>query len=622
MIACRADRRMSRSLLGLTLTCFTAAALAVPGALAQGQGDPDDQAPTAFNQPLNLLPGAGDNPEVADPLTTTAEPLTGGPRLQPIEPEPTRPSSDIEVNPLDSIDLEAVGTLDQGNGGFGSNMWNGSKRHVVTRLLARLPDRITSPSLRALARRLLLSAAIPPQGAAGQGESLLRLRVERLAALGEIESLEQLLRVVPERNTDETIQRARVEAHLVAGNADAACASVRRVVSQGQQTIYWQKALVFCQIHAGEMAGAALGVGLLREQSAGDEDNFIALAEAASSGGSDIPAIGDPSVFELSMLQRLEAPLADGTLDEDHPGMLFAMSRSESLTLDRRIEVAERAVALGVLPTEDLAGLYRKFEIAAEDLAAFRIRAVEWQGIQARALRFQAAEASSATAKDKADMIQAALDAAEAPAELLGVARLYEPMLLQIVPAPDLAWFSGTAGQALFALGRFQKAEAWMSFARQEAMTKPAAAGAVTSLWPYARLAGLASVPWDGDLNTWTSANRSEDPAALGQRLALLQIALRALGGGGPLDWSEIAATAQDNATEVPDATVLFALDGSSGSGRLGETVLLSLLVLGEAGPGGSHLLALERVLTALTNVGLEREARVLAIEAALARGV
>ena len=124
MIACRADHRMSRSLLGLTLTCFTAAALAVPGALAQGE--PSEQAPTAFNQPLNLLPGAGTNPEVDDPLTTTAEPLTGGPRLQPIES--AKPSSDIEVNRLDSIDLEAVGTLDQGNGGFGSNMWNGSNQ--------------------------------------------------------------------------------------------------------------------------------------------------------------------------------------------------------------------------------------------------------------------------------------------------------------------------------------------------------------------------------------------------------------------------------------------------------------------------------------------------------------
>ena len=616
---------MFRSLLGLNLTCFTAVAaivVAAPAALAQGEAS--EQAPTAFNQPVNLLPGPagpGADAELADPLTTTGEPLTGGPLLQPIEP--AKPSSDIEVNRLDSIDLEAVGTLDQGNGGFGSNMWNGSKRHVVTRLLARLPERITSPSLRSLARRLLLSAAIPPQGgASGPDDSLLRLRVERLAALGEIEGLEQLLRVVPERNTDETIQRARVEAHLVAGNADAACASVRRVVSQGKQTIYWQKALVFCQIHAGEMAGAALGVGLLREQSAGDEDNFIALAEAASGGASDIPAIGNPSVFELSMLQRLETPPADGSLEEDHPGMLFAMSRSESLPLEQRIEVAERAVALGVLPTEDLAGLYRQFEIAGEDLAAFRIRAVEWQGVRARALRFQAAEAPAATAKDKADLIQAALDAAEAPADLLAVARLFEPMLLQMEPSPDLAWFSDTAGEALFALGRFQKAEGWMGLARQQAMSTPAAAAAVTSLWPYARLAGLASVPWDGDLNTWTSANRSEDPAALGQRLALLQIAFRALGGGGPLDWSEIAATAQDNATEVPDATVLFALDGSSGSGRLGETVLLCLLVLGEAGPSGSHLLALERVLTALTNVGLEREARVLAIEAALAHGV
>ncbi len=622
MIVSRAEPLPARWALAVAFGCL--AALAVPS-LANAQSveaEGSEQAPTAFNRPVNLLPdGSGDlRPEDATKILQP-EPLIGGPRLEP--GEAPAPSNEIEVNRLGSIDLEAVGTLDSGNGGLGRNMWRGSKRHVVLRLMSRLSDQIDSPSLRELAGRLLLSAAVPPAAqVGGPADSLLKLRIEHLAALGQIEGLEELLRVVPERNADESIQRARVEAYLLAGNADQACRSVRNVVGQGEQSLYWQKALVFCQIHAGEMAGAALGVGLLREQSSGDEDNFIALAEAASGGASDIPVIGNPSVFELSILQRLDASLADETAQEIHPGMLFAMARSPDLELERRIEVAEEAVALGVLPAADLGLLYSEVEIAEADLAAFRSRAVEWEGSRARALRYQAAMAAKASPKDKLDMIVAALDAAPSPQDYLAVARLYEPLLLVLDPSAQLSDFTSTAGLALFALGRFQKAEAWMVLARQEAMTTPTAAAAVTALWPYARLAGLPSVPWDGDLNAWISANQGEDPAALSSRVALLQIALRALGGGGPLDWSEIAASTDEAATEVPDASVLFALEGASGSGRLGETVLLSLLVLGKAGPGSSHLLALERVLTALSNVGLEREARLLAIEAALARGV
>ncbi len=630
MIVSRADALLARSALAAAVGCL-AALVAVSTAAAQGASAEDsEQAPTAFNRPVNLLPdgSAGLIPDDAtkilqpDPLPDS---LNDGSRLAPgLEPaEPKRPASEIEVNRLGTIDLEAVGTLDSGNGGLGSDMWRGSKRRVVVPLMSRLSDQIASPSLRELAGRLLLSAAVPPEGQGrGEADSLLQLRIEHLAALGQIEGLEELLRVVPERNADEAIQRARVEAYLLAGNADQACRSVRNVVGQGEQGLYWQKALVFCQIHAGEMAGAALGVGLLREQSSGDEDSFIALAEAASGGASDIPVIGNPSVFELSILQRLDASLTDETAQEIHPGMLFAMARSPDLDLERRIEVAEEAVALGVLPAADLGRLYSQFEIAEADLAAFRSRAAEWDGSRARALRYQAAMADAASPKDQADMIAAALDAAPSPQDYLAVARLYEPLLLILQPAAELSDFTDTAGQALFALGRFKQAEAWMALARQEAMKTPTAAAAVTSLWPYARLAGLPTVPWDGDLNAWISANQGEDPSALSSRVALLQITLRALGGGGPLDWSEIAASTDETATEVPDASMLFALEGASGSGRLGETVLLSLLVLGKAGPGGSHLLALERVLTALSNVGLEREARLLAIEAALARGV
>jgi hypothetical protein len=72
----------------------------------------------------------------------------------------------------------------------------------------------------------------------------------------------------------------------------------------------------------------------------------------------------------------------------------------------------------------------------------------------------------------------------------------------------------------------------------------------------------------------------------------------------------------------VPNAALLYALDEASEARRIGETVLLSLIVLGEQGPGESHAYALSTVLTALGRIGLESEARALAIEAALASGI
>ena len=73
---------------------------------------------------------------------------------------------------------------------------------------------------------------------------------------------------------------------------------------------------------------------------------------------------------------------------------------------------------------------------------------------------------------------------------------------------------------------------------------------------------------------------------------------------------------------QPPDAALIHALSEASQLGRLGETVLLALLALGEAGPGEAHPLVLHAVLRALWRVDLANEARLLAIEAAVANGI
>ena len=62
-------------------------------------------------------------------------------------------------------------------------------------------------------------------------------------------------------------------------------------------------------------------------------------------------------------------------------------------------------------------------------------------------------------------------------------------------------------------------------------------------------------------------------------------------------------------------------LIASASAGRLGETVALALQALGNAGPGGVTTTTLIAVTSALKAVGLENEARNIAVEAAIAKG-
>ncbi len=105
-----------------------------------------------------------------------------------------------------------------------------------------------------------------------------------------------------------------------------------------------------------------------------------------------------------------------------------------------------------------------------------------------------------------------------------------------------------------------------------------------------------------------------------------------ALGEQDSLSWIDLATeptSPADFAAEpgistrpMPNAALLYALREASEMRRLGETVLLVLLVLGEDGPAQSHPMALNAALSGLMQAGLEREARALAIEAAIAKGI
>ena len=137
----------------------------------------------------------------------------------------------VSVFGLDQIDPAGIGILTEDNEGFRRDMWRGSDRQVIVDLLPFLPMNITSPTMRDLARRLLLTAAEAPPlapentvtGTAPDPNDLLRARVRSLFAGGDLQALASLFERLPTQLNDSALTRARVNTRLLTGDRAAAC---------------------------------------------------------------------------------------------------------------------------------------------------------------------------------------------------------------------------------------------------------------------------------------------------------------------------------------------------------------------------------------------------------------
>ena len=576
---------------------------------------------SSLNQPLQLVPPATPGPSITPaPGHSLTETESGQP-----DQSVAKRTADIEVNALDEIAPDSIGTLDSDSGGFGIQMWQGSERRVVARLLRLLPVTMNSRAMRSLAHRLLMSIASPPIGRFDYPEaeepSLLVLRLERLMALGNVRDVNDLLAIVPSRQADEFIARTRVDGLLLTNDVSEACRYVRNGMADFHQFPYWQKAMVLCQMIAGEIDQMMLGLDLLRERGGADDPVFFALSGAVLGAKPELPGNAVLTPLHLAMMRAIGAPLPAGLIGNVPPALLAAIARMPNATVEQQAEAAESACSMGLVDGAALARVYEAFSFTAEELANSISAAESIEGPRQRALLYQAAQAQTLPAS-RAEILRLALELGEQAGRYQALVSVYLPLLIQVSVRPDLAWFAGTAGRALHAAGRYEQASAWLMLGRQEAIINPQAATGAALLWPYSRLAGGAALTTDGSLAAWRAMREGMGDDALDRGQTLLRAVFQALGERDPLSWSVIAANGAPAGRPAPNAALLYALVEAGEARRIGETVLLSLVVLGEQGPGDSHVFALSTVLTALRRIGLESEARALAIEAALANGI
>jgi len=589
MRACRNDRAprsASAALAGLALAAF----LAAPASAEVGP-------------PIRLLPPAtGTGPAIPDRAPTpAAEPAAA----------PEAPGDAIQSTPLTPVDASWAGTLGDGDRPLPQTMWQGTPRALVVTALPLLAPS-TSPALHDLARRLLLSNAVPPAGQdPADGPSLAALRIERLAALGEVDGALAVLEALPATRHSEALDRLAVELRFAKLDRDGACRQVQESVARYQGT-WWDRALIACQALAGDQAKASLGLSLLREQKVPREPSFDTLIEILGGRAAKLDKLRDPTPLTLVLLAAAKLPLPAEAVAAADPPSLFAWANNTAVPPLQRLAAAERAAALGALAPDALGELYGKIEFKPEELGQAIKQGKAPATPRDRALLYAVARTDPA-AEVRAMALEALLAEGRKREVFAATARLLAPLLAELPPGPDLRDAAPDILRALYAAGRGDAAAPWL------ALLDPAAAP--TSLVLAHLALGAPAALDDKTFHDALAALRQRDAAAGAKQGALLLTLWAALGEPvNPADGASFLAPARD--ATMPSAALWLDQQQAAAAKRLGETVLATLVIARAGDRLSGEPIVLGRVVAGLKSVGLDAEARAVAVEAALAAGI
>ena len=529
----------------------------------------------------------------------------------------------VRISPLRALDPSSIGTLGPGEGGYGADLWEGSERAQIENLLPRLPVATPSPAMRSMTRRLLLTTALVPEGDA-RAPSLLGLRLERLAALGDVAGVTDLLGVTPPGINDPLVARVDANAGLLAGDNPGACSRIETEVAAGQTAPYWLKGLAFCRAINGEIAAARLAADLLRELGETGDDTFYTLIAAlAGDESARVDSLIDPTPLHLAMLRAARQDIPADAVPGAGPGILRAIAIAPNAEISVRLLAAEQAEAVGALDPAALAQIYASVIFNPDDLINAVSIANADNGPRANALLYQVGQIQTVPAA-RAEAMSAAWSVARGTGGFLTAARVNHEALLGFTPTKEFAWFADDAGLALLAAGEVQSARLWFDMASEAAgQNRPEASTAWLDLWPLLQIADTERpIPWSPDIvRPWWEGQLDLPQARRQERANVMYTVFEALGYRiKNEDWLALFEGPLTVSAYMPAPAVWQGLKYAAAEGRVGETIIYALLVLGETGPSDANPVTLGAVVGALRQVGLESDARAIALEAMLAR--
>jgi hypothetical protein len=482
-----------------------------------------------------------------------------------------------------NFDDKPTGFLTAQIGGMPADAWNGTSLGTAKQLVSALPAAPRSRALRDLQFTVMVSALTPPAPDGSPPPSLFARKVEKLAAMGEGESLNEMVRAAG-GYVDPAIATTVVNAMMMAGEREGACSIARN----------WQLAEPF-----GRRANAAC------DYAAGEKTGATAVSLPAGQ-------IDGPAMMMLD-LTRAQPPAA--LLRATQPPIIRALVALKSLPIATRIEIGERGEALAVIEATRLGDLYVE---AVRDGAALP------PAMAARAQLVAAARNASNPAEVVNSIIAVYNETRGSPL-FPTIARASAAGLLTLPAKPQFASVAQEAMRGFLLLGDKKQTKAWTQLALSAARNNAGALSSLDRLMPLVAIAGIDDpkrLP-PSEVNRWYEVIRQDDPARAPLRGYLLLELFRATGIDVPSRSTDLPEAPAANVRLVmPPAATLQALQASAAGRRRAETSLLASIAVGETPLGELHPTAVAAIVRALRQVGEDHAGRLFAIETAIAYGL
>jgi hypothetical protein len=191
------------------------------------------------------------------------------------------PSVSLSNKDPKGVMLATVGINTEARGVLSRTMWQSSQVSDVIPLMERLPDRVSSPLLDQLLRHIMMSRAIPPNGATQNADNYVSLKLEWMRDKGLSEMLAEFVRQLPEDEKWISWSMFLLDHNLITKNDAELCQKVDSLRDVLTLTPTDNDALlkiqIFCALLSGEDSLASFQLDLLEERGIQDELFFNVL---------------------------------------------------------------------------------------------------------------------------------------------------------------------------------------------------------------------------------------------------------------------------------------------------------------------------------------------------------
>ena len=165
-------------------------------------------------------------------------------------------------------------------------------------VLPLLATKTLSPAAAALARRVLATGAVGPQGA-GDDPALVRARASALLAQGDPKAAGAILMRAPGVDRSPELAHAAAETALLAGDDARAC-GVAEGLTSGRDDVYWLRLRTYCQAIAGHADQAQLTFDLAQAQARDPVFGRLMTAKLAGAGNPGAASLRNGLDYALS----------------------------------------------------------------------------------------------------------------------------------------------------------------------------------------------------------------------------------------------------------------------------------------------------------------------------------